>query len=157
MPTVYFSAYKGRGYASKEDIPEDVTRNNTRRCEGLAAAIARFGRPTTGVYKGRFEPSFVVNADPVDALPLARAACAIFGQECALVFTGDYPEVSTHIRVTIPPRALDAVLGSVFPAPDGYTILPDGAGVLIVPIQTHDGPWSHGCLVEYGTAEFVTP
>lgn len=159
MPTVYFSAYKGRGYASKEDIHPDTRRQVERRCEALALAVTGYpaGRIATGVWKGAFEPSFVADhLDPSDAMTLAKAACAVFGQEAALLWRSR-PVNATHARLTV--NALDAPAMLAHLAPDGYTLLADGRPVFIVDLATTVllMPDGVAATVEYGTAEFITP
>lgn len=151
--TVYFTSYKGHGYPTRADIPPDVERANARKCDGLASAIARMGDASTGVWKGTWEPSYVLDHVPApDAVKLARAACALWDQDAALVFTPCDASGATHVRVT---TSKVSAMAAHYRA-DGYTVRADGTGVFILPIADYAARPEVTRGVEYGRADFVT-
>lgn len=157
MATVYFTSFKGPGVPRQLDIHPDHRRQVERRCEALALAVTGYpvGRIATGVWKGSFEPSFVADHLAVDdARRLAKAACTVFEQEAALLWR-NRATACTHIRVTVHASDAPVVLAAL--RPDGYTIHDAGEHVFILPVTGADAEsFPVPCLIEYGTAEFVT-
>lgn len=155
LSTVYFTSYKGPGFSSEATIPTTDRIAVKYRCAALIRAAGHIGgTATSGVYAGTWEPSYHVNIVSASAPAFARAACLLWRQECALVFT-PADDTPTHVRVTVRAEHAPAVLAAIRPA--GYTVLPDGSHVFIQTVP--DGlafPDDVPCTVECGCAEFVT-
>lgn len=155
MATVYFTSYKGPGFTSEATIPTPDRHTVKDRCAALIRAGGHLGgRSASGVYKGTWEPSYVVDIPTEDsAVAFARAACVLWEQECALVFTPD--ATPTHVRVTVSAERAPGVLAAI--RPDGYTVLPTGEHVFIQEVP--DGlafPDDVPCTVAWGCAVFIT-